>query len=179
MGYVSGENKYQMTFAPMCFDDYVGEGSVCRVIEAYVKSLDLTALGFKYAETEDGGRPPYNPAAMLCLYIYGYMNRVRSSRRLEAETHRNLEVMWRLEKLTPDDKAICNFRKDNAAALKKAFREFSLWRSRQGLYGKELVTVAGTKTRANSSRKHIHTKKGTEKQLAGVEKKVGEYIKRS
>jgi transposase len=176
MGYVSGENKYQLTLQPMCLDDYVGDDNICRVIEVFVKSLNLAALGFKYAEVKDNGRPPYDPTAMLRLYIYGYMNRVRSSRRLEAETHRNLEVMWLPDKLTPDDKTICNFRKDNAAALKKVFREFSLWRSRQGLYGKELVAVDGTKTRANSSRKNIHTRKGTEKALAGVERKISEYM---
>ncbi len=101
MGYIRGENKYQMTFQLMCLDDYVGEDNICRVIEAYVQSLDLTSLGFKYAETKDNGRPPYDPAALLSLYIYGYMNRIRSSRRLEAETKRNVEVMWLLEKLTP------------------------------------------------------------------------------
>ena len=176
MGYFRGESKYQTTLLPMCLDDYVGEDSVCRVIEAYVRSLDLAALGFKHAKARGCGRPPYDPAAMLCLYIYGYMNRIRSSRRLEAETCRNLEVMWLLEELTPDDKTICNFRKDNAAALKNAFREFSLWCSCQGLYGKELVAVDGTKTRANSSRKNIHTKRGTEKQLSEIERKISGYM---
>jgi transposase len=101
----------------------------------------MAALGFKYAETKDNGRPPYDPKMLLDLYLYGYMNRIRSSRRLEAETRRNIEVMWLLEKLTPDDKTICNFRKDNSAALKKVFREFSLWCSREGLYGKAIGRV--------------------------------------
>jgi len=176
MPYIQGESREQLTLMPMCLDDYIETDSICRVIAAFVGSLDMVALGFKYAETKDTGRPPHDPASMLMLYLYGYLNRIRSSRRLEAETKRNVEVMWLMEKLTPDDKTICNFRKDNAAALKKVFREFSLWCNRQGLYGKELVAVDGSKIRANSSRRNIHTQKGTEKELASVEKKISEYM---
>jgi len=165
-----------MALLPMCLDDYIEADSICRVIVAYVGGLDMAGLGFKYAETKDTGRRPFDPAIMLMLYLYGYLNRIRSSRRLHAEAKRNMEVMWLLERLTPDDKTICNFRKDNAAALKKVFREFSLWCNRQGLYGKELVAVDGSKTRANSSRRNIHTHKGTEKELASVEKKISEYM---
>ena len=176
MPYIQGENREQMTLTPMCLDDYIGDDNICRVIEAYVGKLNMAALGFKYAEFKDTGRPPHDPASFLMLYIYGYLNRVRSSRRLQAETKRNVEVMWLMEKVMPDDKTICNFRKDNAAPLKRAFREFSLWCNRQGLYGKELVAVDGTKIRANSSRKNIHTQKITEKELASVEKKISEYM---
>ena len=176
MPYIQGENREQLTLTPMCIDDYIESDSICRVIAAYVGSLDMAVLGFKYAQTKDTGRPPHDPTSMLMLYLYGYLNRIRSSRRLETETRRNVEVMWLMEKLTPDDKTICNFRKDNAAALKKVFREFSLWCNRQGLYGKELVAVDGSKIRANSSRRNIHTQKGTEKKLAEVEKKISEYM---
>ncbi|GHU46890.1 transposase [Clostridia bacterium] len=176
MSYIKGENRNQMTVEPLCLDDYIGEDSVCRVIDAYVCGLNMSKLGFKYAEIKINGRPSFDPAAMLKLYIYGYMNRVRSSRRLEAETQRNLEVMWLLEKLTPDDKTVCNFRKDNSAALKKAFREFSLWCNQAGLYGKELVAVDGTKIRANTNRHNIHTKKGTEKQLVETNLKIEKYM---
>ncbi|MDR1210102.1 MAG: transposase [Clostridiales bacterium] len=126
MPYKQGESRNQLTLTPICLDDYIGEDSICRVIAAYVGSLDMSALGFKYAETKDTGRPPHDPASMLALYLYGYLNRVHSSRRLEAQTRRNVEVMWLMEKLTPDDKTICNFRRDNAAALKGVFRQFSL-----------------------------------------------------
>ncbi len=176
MSYIQGEDREQLTMMPFCLDDYIEADSICRVIAAFVGMLDLNIMGFKYANPNDMGRPPYNPANMLMLYLYGYLNRVRSSRRLEAETKRNVEVMWLMEKLTPDDRTICNFRKDNAAVLKKVFRAFSLWCNRQGLYGKELVGVDGSKFRANSSRKNIHTQKGTEKELASVEKKIGEYM---
>jgi len=176
MPYIQGENRGQYTLEPMCLDDYIEADNICRVILAYVESLDMVELGFKYAETKETGRPPYNPANMLMLYLYGYLNRVRSSRRLEAETKRNIEVMWLMEKVMPDDKTISNFRKDNAAALKKVFRDFSVWCSVQGLYGKELIGVDGTKIRANSSRRNIHTQRGTKMKLADVERKIDEYM---
>lgn len=176
MAYITGENRDQLTLKPMCLDDYIEADSICRVIAAYVGSLDMEALEFKYAQTKATGRPPYAPDSMLMLYLYGYLNRVRSSRRLEAETRRNVEVMWLMEKLTPDDRTICNFRKDNATALKKVFREFSVWCNNQDLFGRELGAVDGSKFRADSSRKNIHTQKGTEKKLAEVEKKIGEYM---
>jgi len=176
MKYKQGEYREQLTIEPLCLDDYIPQNSICRIIAAFVGSLDLLAMGFKYAETKGNGRPPYNPAAMLMLYIYGYLNRIRSSRRLEAETHRNIEVMWLMEKLTPDDKTVSNFRKDNAKSLKKVFRQFSLWCNEQDLYGRELVAVDGSKFRANANRRSIHTQKGTAKKLAEVEKKISEYM---
>jgi len=177
MGYINGEDRGQMTLDPMCLDDYIKEDSICRVISAYVERLDLKAMGFKYAETKATGRPPFDPADMLSLYIYGYLNRVRSSRRLEAETQRNVEAMWLMGKLTPDDKTISNFRKDNAKVMKKVFREFLLWCNSQFLFGKELEVVDGTKIRANSSRRSIHTRKGTEIELAALEAKIANYMR--
>ena len=176
MAYTIGENREQLTLMPLCLDDYVGDDSICRVIDAYVNSLNMVALGFRYAETKTMGRPPFDPADMLKLYVYGYMNRVRSSRRLEAEARRNVEVMWLLRKLTPDDKTICNFRKDNSNSLKKAFREFSLWCAKQGLCDRELVAADGTKIRANANRHSIHTVKGTEKMLAQINEKIEKYM---
>jgi transposase/ribosomal protein L34 len=176
MRYVQGENRDQLALIPLCLDDYVDAASICRVIAAYVASLDLEALEFKYAKPRDTGRPPYDPASMLMLYLYGYLNRIRSSRRLETETKRNLEVMWLLEKVTPDDKTISNFRRDNADALKKVFRQFSVWCNHQGLFGKELLAVDSTKIRANSSWRNIHTEKSTKTQLALIENKIEKYI---
>jgi transposase len=127
MQYISGENRDQMTLTPMCLDDYIAADSVVRIIEAFIDTLDLAALDFKNAELNACGRPPYNPTMMLKLYIYGYMNRVRSSRRLQAEASRNVEVMWLTEKIVPDDRAIAYFRRDNAVVLKKVFKAFSFW----------------------------------------------------
>jgi transposase len=176
MRHIQGEDKQQLTLMPMCLDDYIPQDSICRVIAAFVKNIDMVALGFKYAETKSTGRMSYNPAFMLMLYLYGYLNRIRSSRRLEAETKRNVEVMWLMEKLTPDDKTISNFRKDNAKALKKVFRQFNIWCNEQDLYGRELVAVDGSKFRANANRKSIHTQKNTQTKLAEVEKKISEYM---
>jgi len=106
MPYIQGEKREQLTLTPMCLDDYVEPDNICRVINAYINSLDMADLGFKYALTKDTGRPPYNPASMLMLYLYGYLNRIRSSRRLEAETKRNMEVMWLMERVMPDDKQL-------------------------------------------------------------------------
>jgi len=156
--------------------NYILDNNICQIIAVYVNSLSMENLGFKYAQTKEAGRPPHDPANMLMLYMYGYLNRIRSSRCLETETKRNIEVMWLMEKVMPNAKTICNFRKDNATALKLAFREFSLWCNRQGLYGRELIAVDGTKIRANNSRRNVHTKKNTELFLAETEKKTSEYM---
>jgi len=177
MQYITGENRVQMTLMPMCLDDYIATDSVVRVIDAFVDTLDLIALNFKKAELNDCGRPPYNPSMMLKLYIYGYMNRVRSSRRLQAEAGRNVEVMWLTGKIVPDDRAIAYFRHDNAAALKKVFKEFSLWCKNAGLYGGKSVAVDGTKIRANANRSSIHTAKLTDMKLAEVDEKINKYMK--
>ncbi|GHU71620.1 transposase [Clostridia bacterium] len=177
MAHIVGDNRMQYTLMPLCLDDYIEDCSVCRVIDVYIGSLDLIEFGFKYAEAGIIGRPSYDPADMLKLYIYGYLNRIRSSRRLEVEAKRNVEVMWLLNNLTPDDKTISNFRKDNSDSLKKAFREFSIWCAKQGLCDKENVAVDGTKIRANANRHSIYTEKGTEKMLAEVQAKIDKYMK--
>jgi len=177
MQYITGENRDQMTLMPMCLDDYIGADSIARVIDAFVDTLNLTALDFKNAKLNECGRPPYSPAMMLKLYIYGYMNRVRSSRRLQAEAGRNIEVMWLTGKIMPDDRAIAYFRRDNATALKKVFKEFSLWCRDAGLYGGKSVAVDGTKIRANANRDSIHTAKLTEMKLAEVDIKINKYMK--
>jgi len=143
MEYISGASREQMIMMPDCIDDYVGEENTVRVIDAYVNGLDMQMLGFSHPTPNDTGRPRYNPKDLLKLYIYGYMNRVRSSRRLEAETKRNLEVIWLLHKLTPDHKTIASFRHDNAAALKNVFRDFVKLCMKLGLYGKELIAIDG------------------------------------
>jgi transposase len=123
MGYKVVIDKMQGTFLPACLD-YIPPEHLCCEIEAFTEQLDLVVLGYKYAECKKTGCPPYDPRMMLNLYIYGYLNRVRSSRRLEAETKRNVEVMWLMGELRPDDKTISDFRKDNKEPIKKTFREF-------------------------------------------------------
>jgi transposase len=176
MGYKVGTDKQQLSLMPVCLDDYISEDHICRVIDAFTMRLDMRALEFKYAEYQDKGSPPYDPRMMLNLYIYGYMHHVRSSRRLEAETRRNVEVMWLMDELQPDDKTICNFRTDNTQALKKTFREFSLMCRELGLYGGEVEATDGTKFRANNSRKNNHNKTTVDKELSRIEKRINEYL---
>jgi transposase len=165
-----------MTMFPVCLDEYVSKDHICRVIDAFTRQLDMYALGFKYAICKETGRPPYDPCMMLSLYIYGYLHRVRSSRRLHAETLRNVEVMWLLDGLTPDDKTICNFRTDNKKALKDAFRCFSIMCRTLGLYGGETTATDSTKFRANNSRKNNHNRTTVEKELSRLDKKINEYM---
>jgi len=174
MGYVSGIDRKQA--AIISLDQYVDEDNLCRVIDGFVNSLDLKGMGFKYAEAKDTGRPPFDPGDMLKLYIYGHENRIRSSRKLETESLRNVEVMWLMNGLTPDDKTISNFRKDNRKALKEVFKKFNKLCLALGLFGKETVAVDGSKIKADNSRRHHYTQEGAEKILSKLEKQVAEYL---
>jgi transposase len=118
MGHIEGDDRDQMTLFPEALDDYVSQENPVRFIDAFVGSLDLEGLDFAHAVPNDLGRPPYNPADLLRLYTYGYLNRVRSSRQLEKEANRNVELMWLLRRLAPDFKTIADFRKDNAQAIR-------------------------------------------------------------
>lgn len=124
MAYVQGDNRNQSTMLPAVLEDYISENNPARVIDAFVESLDLLELGFSKALLAQTGRPPYSPSDLLKLFIYGYFNKVRSSRKLEIETHRNVEVMWLLCNLKPDHKTISRFRKDNLGPIKKVFESF-------------------------------------------------------
>ena len=126
MSYIKGINRDQALLFPEVIEDYIDGDNPVRFIDAYVDSLDLVKFEFKYAIEAETGRPPYNPADILKLYIYGYLNSIRSSRKLEQETHRNIEVVWLLKKLHPDFKTIADFRRDNKKAIKKVYREFTL-----------------------------------------------------
>ena len=134
MPHIQGQDRSQITLFPEALDDYVGEENPVRFLDAFVDGLDLQALGFRHVVLEETGRPPYHPGDLLKLYVYGYLNRVRSSRRLEKEAGRNLELMWLLKRLTPDFKTIADFRtpsrrpcgKDNREAIRRVCREFTV-----------------------------------------------------
>jgi len=177
MRYKAGVDKKQLSLLPATLDEYVPEDHICRVIEVFTGQLDMGALGYKYAECKSTGCRPYDPRIMLNLYIYGYLHRIRSSRRLRDEACRNIEVMWLMQELKPDDKTICNFRADNAKALKKTFREFSVMCRELGLYGRELEATDGTKVRANNSLKNNHNQVVIENELSRIDKKIEEYLK--
>jgi len=176
MGYVKGEDRHQITLFPEAIDDYVSEDSVVRVIEVYVNSLDVQELGFLRSEPNHLGRPPYDPRDLLKLYLYGYMNRIRSSRKLEAEAGRNLELLWLLQKLKPDFKTIADFRKDNHKAIKGVFKQFNLLCKEWELYGREVVAVDGSKFRASNSKRNNYNAKKIQRQLKYIDEKISSYL---
>jgi transposase len=153
MSYIRGTDRSEVLLFPEALEDYIADDNPVRFIDAFVSSLNLAELGFARTTPAATGRSAYDPADLLKLYIYGYLNRVRSSRLLERETQRNLEVMRLLSKLTPDFKTIADFRKDNLAAIKLVCREFTLLCKKLKLFGGELVAIDGSKFRAVNSRK--------------------------
>lgn len=176
MPYIQGENRNQIILFPESIDDYINEDSTVRVIDEYVEQLDMKELGFKKTVYPTIGRPPYDPKDLLKLYLYGYLNRIRSSRRLEHEAVRNIEVIWLLKKLKPDFKTIADFRKDNKKALKKVFRDFTKLCDEWGLFGKELVAIDGTKFRACNSKKNNYSVKKLERHIKYLDEKIDKYI---
>src|SRR5215216_1027610 len=145
MAHILGHDRSQLLLLPEAVNDYVAADNPVRFIEAFVDGLDLAALGFIGTVPKATGRPGYAPADLLKLYIYGHLNRTRSSRRLEAETHRNIEVIWLLRHLRPDFKTISDFRKDHPEALRAVKREFTVLCKRLDLFGAALVFVDGSK----------------------------------
>jgi len=145
MAYIQGMDRKQTILFPESVDDYIEEDNPVQFVDVFVDRLDLKELRFKYSQPESTGRPPYNPADMLKLYLYGYLNRIRSSRNLEKETRRNIELMWLLKKLRPDFKTIADFRKDNKKAVKKVCREFTLLCKKLDLFGGELIAIDSSK----------------------------------
>src|SRR6266853_1331059 len=176
MAHVTGQSRYQSTLFPEVLDEVVSSEDPVRVIDAFVDTLDLTALGFSKVEVEGMGRPPYAPGDVLKLYIYGYLHRVRSSRRLEAETQRNVEVMWLINRLTPAFKTIADFRKDHTQAIVSVCRAFTRFCREQSLFGAELLAIDGTKIAAVASRKQVITPKRIEKMNAAIDRKIADYL---
>ena len=143
--FIEGDDRSQSTLLPDCLEDYVGEDNPVRVIDVFVDGLDLTAFGFAGAEPAATGRPAYHPATMLKLYLYGYLNRIQSSRRLEREAQRNLELLWLLRRLAPDFKTIADFRRDNGPAIRRVGRELIDLCRRLELFSEAIVAIDGSK----------------------------------
>jgi transposase len=174
--YKTGVSREQLNLLPPRIEDYVGPDNPVRAIEVYVCGLDLAKLGFRHAEPGRGaGQPSYHPADLLKAYLYGYLNRIRSSRRLEREAQRNLELMWLLRGLTPGYRTIANFRKDNWAALKAANRDFVLLLRELDLLGGELVAIDGAFFHGDASKASIKTHKRLAEQLSGLERDIEAY----
>jgi len=177
MKYISNENRNQITFLPNCVEEYVADDNPAAVINAFVNSLDVDALGFKRAKPCSTGRPGFDPRDLLKLYIYGYFEKVRSSRKLAKECTRNVEVMYLLNKLTPDFRVISDFRKDNAKPIKNVFKAFVRLCMDLKLYGRELEAIDGSKFRAVNHKDKCFNQEVLLKKLANIDKHIDEYLK--
>ena len=176
MKYIEGEDRTQITLLPDSIESYVSEDNPVRVIDAFVDQLDMDSLGFKRAEPNNTGRPSYDPRDLLKLYIYGYFNKIRSSRNLMKECSRNVEVMYLLSKLVPDFRTIADFRKDNPKAIKNVFKEFVRLCVKLNLYEGQLIAIDGSKFRANNSDKNCYNDEVLDKKIAHIEIKIKEYL---
>lgn len=174
--YQEVQSRSQMMLLPPCLDDYVSEHNAVRAIDAFVGTLDLEALGFAHTEANSGaGQPAFDPALLLKLYLYGYQHRVRSSRRLEAETRRNLEVIWLCQGASPSYKTIADFRKNNAASLQAVNREFVLLCRELSLLGGRRVAIDGTILKADANRDSFHTRASLARDLKRLEERIAAY----
>jgi len=177
MSYLRGPERSQTQLLPPCVEDYVGQESPARFIDAFAEELNFKELGFAQAEPASTGRPPYHPADLTKLYLYGYLNRIRSSRRLEAEAGRNLELIWLMRQLRPDFKTIAEFRRKNTEALKKLFKQFNLLCRKLELFGAELVAIDGAKFKAvNNIRRH-YTPEDLKELLQRIDQRIEDYLK--
>lgn len=176
MGYVKGEARTQGSLFPTSLDELVPEDHVCRVIEAFVDSLDLAALGFQLARPASTGRPPYDPADLLKLYLYGYLHQIRSTRRLERESQRNIEVMWLLGRLTPDFKTIARFRQYNGEPLRATCARFVQFCRRARLLAGDWVAIDGSKFRAGTSGKAVWSAKRLARERRKLQERIDSYL---
>ncbi len=176
-GFIEGENRHQSTLFPEKLDDFVSEDNPARVIDVFIDKLDISGLGFK-TETTGAGRPGYHPRTMLKLYIYGYLNRVHSSRRLEREAQRNVELMWLTTRLTPDFKTIADFRKDNGEAIQLVCKQFVQLCRKLDLLNDDAVAVDGSKFKAVNNRDNNYTEAKVRRRLEEIDQSIARYLAR-
>src|SRR5919112_781018 len=177
MAHLTGYDRSQTLLLPESLDEYVAAENPVRFIEAFVDSLNLAAADLARVQPKATSRPGYAPADLLKLYIYGYLNRVRSSRRLEAETHRNIEVIWLLRGLRPDFKTVADFRRDNRAAFRSVFRAFVLLCRQLDLFGRELLAVDGTRIKAVNNKDRNFTRAALTAFVQQADEKLAKYLK--
>ena len=173
---MEGSDRSQVTLLPECLDDYIAEDNPVRVVEAFVEELDLEALGFAKAAPALTGRPAYHPSVLLKIYIYGYLNRVASSRRLERECQRNVELMWLTGRLAPDFKTIADFRLDSGAAIRKVCRQFIMLCRELKLFTQAVVAIDGSKFKAVNSRDRNFTPTKIDRRIEQIEQSVQRYL---
>jgi len=174
--FIQSEDRSQSTLFPECLDDYIADDNAVRVIEVFVDELDLGTLGFEGAEPKATGRPAYHPSVLLKIYIYGYLNRLQSSRRLERETQRNLELIWLTGRLTPDFKTIADFRKDNGPGIRRVCREFIMLCRNLDLFSEAIVAIDGSKFKAVNNRDKNFTERKLQARMEQLEESVGRYL---
>jgi transposase len=174
-GFIAGEDRGQATLFPERLDDYVIEDSAVRVIDVFIDDLDISGLGFKTV-ANDTGRPAYHPTTMLKIYVYGYLNRVQSSRRLEREALRNVELMWLTGRLTPDFKTIADFRKNNGEAIRLVCREFVMLCKKLNLFADAFIAIDGSKFKAVNNRDRNFTKAKMKRRLQQIDESIERYL---
>ena len=174
--FIEGEDRTQSTLFPERLDDYIAEDNPVRVVDVFIDELDLGRLGFQGVDPQATGRPAYHPSTLLKLYVYGYLNRVQSSRRLEREAQRNVEVMWLTGRLMPDFKTIADFRKDNGKAIRAVCREFVVLCRKLNLFSQALVAIDGSKFKAVNNRDKNFTRAKMKRRLAHIEASLDRYF---
>ena len=175
--FVEGTDRGQSTLFPECLDDWIDEDNPVRVIDVFVDGLDLGALDFGGVDPKVTGRPSSHPSILLKLYVYGYLNRVQSSRRLEREAGRNVEVMWLTERLVPDHKTIADFRKDNGRAIRQVCTRFVVLCRRMGLFSEPCVAIDGSKFKAVNNRDKNFTRAKMQRRMTQIEESVARYLR--
>lgn len=174
--HIKGQPRHQSTLFPESIDDFVTEDNPVRVIDVFVDHLDLLDLGFETVNPKLTGRPGYHPSTILKLYIYGYLNRIQSSRRLEKESHRNVELMWLLERLRPDFKTIANFRKDNGKGIKNVCRKFVELCRQLNMFEDSVFAIDGSKFKAVNNKSKNYTPAKVQAHIERTEKSIQQYL---
>jgi transposase/DNA-binding transcriptional MerR regulator len=174
--FIEGEHRTQCTMLPELLDDYITEYNPARVVDVFVDNLDLRDLGFDRVDPAATGRPSYHPAVLLKIYVYGYLNRIQSSRRLEREAQRNIELMWLTCKLSPDFKTIADFRKDNGKAIRNVCRQFVMLCQRLDLFSEALVAIDGSKFKAVNNRDKNFTDAKLQRRMKEIETSISQYL---
>jgi len=174
--FIEGEDRKQVTLLPECLDDFVAEDNPVRIIEAFVEELELESMGFDGITPSTTGRPSYHPAVLLKIYIYGYLNRIQSSRRLERECQRNVELMWLTGRLAPDFKTIADFRRDNGTGIRNVCRRFVVLCRDLKLFSQALVAIDGSKFKASNTRDRNFTTGKIDKRQQQIEESIQRYL---
>src|SRR5215213_10477933 len=175
--FIDGEDRMQQALLPHCLEDYLSEENPVRVIEVFIDALDLASLGFSGMTPAATGRPAYHPSTLLKIYLYGYLNRIQSSRRLEREAQRNIELMWLVGRLAPDFKTIADFRKDNGAAIRMVCSQFVVLCRQLGLFTRAVVAIDGSKFKAVNNRDQNYTVAKVTGRMEQVNASIAHYLR--